>query len=135
MRPLYGLIIRARTLTFNSQKEVFGDEPSYQNKGSMAAMFNASQTLIPSVPYMLTTGVQAPMVLVMSIWDDHSANMLWLDSEAYPVDADPAQPGIARGTCPTSSGVPSEVEAQYPNSSVTFSAIKFGPINSTYTGS
>jgi len=25
------------------------------------------------------------MVLVMSIWDDHAAHMLWLDSD-YPVD-------------------------------------------------
>lgn len=25
------------------------------------------------------------MVLVMSIWDDHEANMLWLDS-TYPTD-------------------------------------------------
>ena len=25
------------------------------------------------------------MVLVMSLWDDHDANMLWLDSD-YPLD-------------------------------------------------
>jgi hypothetical protein len=32
------------------------------------------------------------MVLVMSLWDDHEANMSWLDSN-YPTDADPNTPG------------------------------------------
>merc|ERR1719334_1350909 len=30
-------------------------------------------------------------VLVMSMWDDHDANMLWLDSD-YPLDKDPWAP-------------------------------------------
>ncbi|ELU36377.1 glycosyl hydrolase family 7 domain-containing protein [Rhizoctonia solani AG-1 IA] len=30
---------------------------------------------------------QAGVVLVMSIWDDHAAHMLWLDSN-YPLDRD-----------------------------------------------
>ena len=34
-------------------------------------------------------------VLVMSIWDDHDVNMLWLDS-IYPVNG--TKPGDARGT-------------------------------------
>jgi cellulose 1,4-beta-cellobiosidase len=70
-----------------------------------------------------------PMVLVMSIWDDHYANMLWLDS-IYPPEKE-GQPGAARGDCPQDSGVPSEVEAQYPNAKVTWSNIRFGPIGST----
>lgn len=36
--------------------------------------------------------------------------MLWLDS-SYPVSADTSKPGVARGTCATSSGVPSDVES------------------------
>nr|AAL16941.1 cellobiohydrolase precursor [Thermoascus aurantiacus] len=72
------------------------------------------------------------MVLVMSLWDDHAANMLWLDS-TYPTDADPDTPGVARGTCPTTSGVPADVESQNPNSYVIYSNIKVGPINSTFT--
>lgn len=70
-------------------------------------------------------------VLVMSLWDDHYARMLWLDSN-YPTDVDPSTPGIARGPCPTSSGVPSEVESQYASATVIFSNIKTGPIGSTY---
>lgn len=71
------------------------------------------------------------MVLVMSIWDDHAANMLWLDSN-YPTDGDPSKPGIARGTCATDSGKPEDVESSAADASVTFSNIRFGNIGSTY---
>jgi cellulose 1,4-beta-cellobiosidase len=57
--------------------------------------------------------------------------MLWLDS-LYPTDAPPERPGVARGTCDTSSGVPSVVEEEYPDSHVIFSNIKVGPIGSTF---
>lgn len=71
------------------------------------------------------------MVLVMSIWDDHAANMLWLDS-SYPLDKDPSEPGVMRGNCATTSGVPADVEAQHPDASVTFSNIKFGDLGTTF---
>ncbi|CAE7130056.1 unnamed protein product [Rhizoctonia solani] len=71
------------------------------------------------------------MVLVLSIWDDHAANMLWLDSN-YPTSGSASTPGIARGTCATTSGVPADVEANSPNASVTYSNIRFGDIGSTY---
>jgi cellulose 1,4-beta-cellobiosidase len=72
------------------------------------------------------------MVLSMSLWDDHAANALWLDS-SYPTTADPSKPGIARGPCATTSGVPADVEKNVPNSSVTFSNIRWGDINTTFT--
>merc|ERR1712157_690246 len=72
------------------------------------------------------------VVLVMSLWDDHYANILWLDS-TYPVDS--TDPGAARGTCATTSGDPKEVESKQASSKVTFSDIKFGPIGSTTSGS
>merc|ERR1712064_213688 len=75
--------------------------------------------------------LEAGVVLVMSLWDDHEANMLWLDS-TYPVDS--TSPGSARGTCPTSSGVPKDVESAQADSKVTFSDIKYGPIGSTTDG-
>ncbi|CAE6368679.1 unnamed protein product [Rhizoctonia solani] len=74
---------------------------------------------------------QAGVVLVMSIWDDHAAHMLWLDSN-YPLDRDPSQPGVARGTCSNTSGSPQPLEIESPNASVTFSNIRFGDIGSTY---
>merc|ERR550532_1278921 len=73
------------------------------------------------------------MVLTMSIWDDHAANMLWLDSD-YPTDMDPSKPGVARGSCSTSSGKPNEVESQHAGASVTWSNIKYGEIGSTFPG-
>lgn len=57
--------------------------------------------------------------------------MLWLDS-TYPTDAPSTKPGVARGTCDISSGVPSDVESQYPDAHVIFSNIKAGPIGSTF---
>merc|ERR1711913_94372 len=46
----------------------------------------------------------------MSMWDDHDANMLWLDSN-FPLDKDPSEPGVNRGPCPEDSGVPADMEA------------------------
>jgi cellulose 1,4-beta-cellobiosidase len=60
--------------------------------------------------------------------------MLWLDSD-YPLDKDASTPGIPRGTCATTSGVPKDVEANQASNSVIYSNIKFGPINSTFTSS
>lgn len=66
----------------------------------------------------------------MSIWDDHDANMLWLDSD-YPLDKDPNSPGVKRGPCARDSGKPWDVEKLYPNSYTSFSNVKFGSIGST----
>lgn len=103
----------------SQQKLAFGDTSYFEQKGGLAQVGKA-----------LTAG----MVLSLSIWDDHAANMLWLDSD-YPTDKSASTPGVARGTCATTSGVPADVESQVPNSSVTFSNIKFGDIGSTFSGS
>jgi len=78
----------------------------------------------------MSSALSAGMTLVMSIWDDHNSNMLWLDS-TYPITK--TGPGGPRGTCDTSSGVPADVESQSPGASVIYSNIKSGPINSTFT--
>jgi len=57
------------------------------------------------------------MVLVMSLWDDSSVNMLWLDSD-FPPNSDPSSPGVTRGSCSVDSGKPSDVEKNDPNSKV-----------------
>merc|ERR1712107_264706 len=72
------------------------------------------------------------VVLVMSLWDDHDGNMLWLDS-AYPVDS--TDPGAARGSCATTSADPKDVESKQASSKVTFSDIRFGPIGTTTSDS
>jgi cellulose 1,4-beta-cellobiosidase len=100
----------------DAQKQVFGDRYTFKEQGGFKSMSDA---------------MAKGMVLVMSLWDDHYANMLWLDS-SYPTDKDASVPGIARGDCATSSGVPSEIESSAGSSSVTYSNIKFGPIGSTF---
>jgi len=76
-------------------------------------------------------------VLVISLWDDHYANMLWLDA-TYPVDQAKAckagkgfDAGTCRGTCAVTSGVPADVEKAIPNATITFSDIKYGHIGTT----
>lgn len=100
----------------DKQKTVFQDKSSFKDKGGLKQM-GAS----------LAKG----HVLVMSLWDDHAVNMLWLDS-SYPTDKDASTPGIARGTCPTDSGKPDDVETKSPDATVIYSNIKFGPIGSTF---
>ncbi|KAF8323698.1 glycoside hydrolase [Clavulina sp. PMI_390] len=100
-----------------AQKTAFGDTNSFSSNGGMAQMSKS-----------LAQGV----VLVMSLWDDHTANMLWLDSD-YPTTKAASTPGVARGTCATSSGVPATVESQNGSATVTYSNIKFGTIGSTFS--
>ncbi|PVH87632.1 glycoside hydrolase family 7 protein [Cadophora sp. DSE1049] len=99
-----------------AQKTAFGDNNIFKTKGGLAVM-GAS----------LKKGV----VLVMSIWDDHTANMLWLDAP-YPPTKDASEPGVSRGECSRDSGDPKVVEAESPNASVTYSNIKWGPLGSTF---
>ncbi len=99
-----------------AQKTAFGDNNIFKTKGGLAVMGDS-----------LKKGV----VLVMSIWDDHTANMLWLDAP-YPPTKDASEPGVSRGTCGRDSGDPKVVEAESPNASVTYSNIKWGPIGSTF---
>merc|ERR1712048_88658 len=68
------------------------------------------------------------LVLVMSLWDDHFANMLWLDS-IYPTDS--TDPTSYRGSCSADSGLPADVETKAADSNVVFSNIRYGPMGST----
>jgi len=97
------------------QKKVTGDPNDWARKGGAAAMQKA---------------LQSGLVLVMSLWDDHAARMLWLDSN-YPLNKPVNQPGVPRGPCATTTGDPAELERDYPNSSVKFSNIRVGEIGST----
>ncbi|KAJ7714986.1 exoglucanase-like protein 1 precursor [Mycena metata] len=99
-----------------AQKTAFGDTNTFASKGGMSVMSEAAS---------------AGMVLVLSLWDDYAANMLWLDAP-YPPTKAASSPGVTRGTCSASSGVPSQVESASPNAQVIYSNIKFGPIGSTF---
>lgn len=98
-------------------KTAFGDTDYFNKHGGFSKMSEA---------------LGAGMTLVMSLWDDHYANMLWLDS-TYPTDK--TGPGTERGSCEKTSGVPAEVEGASASASVTYSNIKYGPIGSTFDAS
>ena len=101
----------------DAQKKVFGDKAIFQKKGGMANMAKA-----------LSQG----MVLVMSLWDDHNSNMLWLDS-TFPTGKNPNKDlGVGRGECATTTGVPKDLEENSPDATVIYSNIKFGVLNSTF---
>lgn len=97
------------------QKTTFGDNNQFGGMGGIATMGDA---------------IGRGMVLAMSIWDDHAARMLWLDS-TYPTDS--TKLGAARGECPTTSGDPKDVEVNNADSTVTYSNIKIGELDSTYS--
>ncbi|PWY91257.1 1,4-beta-D-glucan cellobiohydrolase A precursor cbhA [Aspergillus heteromorphus CBS 117.55] len=99
-----------------AQKKAFGDTDEFAAHGGMSGMGDA----------------MSAMVLILSLWDDYYSSMEWLDSN-YPENATVTEPGVARGTCASAVGDPSTVESKYGSSSVTFSNIKFGPINSTFS--
>ncbi|OGM44124.1 cellobiohydrolase celD [Aspergillus bombycis] len=98
-----------------AQKTAFGDDDIFTQHGGLQGMGNALSS----------------MVLTLSIWDDHYASMMWLDS-SYPEDADASTPGVARGTCEQHAGDPEKVESAHGSATVTYSNIKFGPIGSTF---
>jgi len=97
-------------------KKTFGDIDDFDRKGGLKTMGDA-----------LARG----MVLVLSLWDDSQANMLWLDSD-YPSDRKSSAPGVSRGPCRTDTGSPSYVREKYPTARVAFSKIKFGAIGTTF---
>merc|ERR1712151_119402 len=96
-----------------AQKKETGDKDEFGIRGGLKQMGKA-----------LGRG----MVLVMSIWDDTAAHMLWLDS-TYPVGA--TGPGAERGPCDPSSGNPSDCRSKYGDSYVTYGNIKVGSLGST----
>jgi cellulase len=71
---------------------------------------------LPQIGGALTRG----MVLIFSIWWDQGGNMTWLDS------------GNA-GPCTADEGNPSVIQKVQPDTQVTWSNIKWGEINSTFT--
>merc|ERR1712151_552842 len=97
---------------------LFADKTNFLDKGGLKSMDAA---------------MEHGMVLVLSLWDDHDVNMLWLDTE-YPTDQPATKPGVARGPCPTTSGKPDDVEKDAADSHVIFSNIKTGEIGSTDGG-
>ncbi|KAL0959751.1 hypothetical protein HGRIS_011441 [Hohenbuehelia grisea] len=100
----------------SAQKSAFGDRNYFEEMGGLSR-----------VGRVMDDG----LVLGMSILDDPERHLLWLDG-TFPPDRDSSEPGVVRGTCSLTSGNPTDLEAESPNASVTFSNIRYGDIGSTY---
>jgi cellulose 1,4-beta-cellobiosidase len=99
-----------------AQKQAFGDDDFFNSKGGFENLSRA---------------VAGTMVLVMGVWDDHYAHMLWLDS-LYPPYDEGMGPGMERGSCGIDSGDPEYLVNNQGPDQVVFSNIKFGPVGSTF---
>jgi cellulose 1,4-beta-cellobiosidase len=99
----------------DAQKKLFGEPNTFKNHGGFKAISDA---------------MGRGMVLVLSLWDDSAANMLWLDS-TYLGAANETGFGAERGPCATDSGVPADIEAATPDAWTSFTNIKIGEIGST----
>jgi cellulose 1,4-beta-cellobiosidase len=102
----------------DTAKTVFGDPNAHKEKGGLIKMGKA---------------MEKGMVLVTSIWADFSVRMLWLDSD-WPLDVPNTNLGVSRGSCATTSGEPQDLITNSPNAQVAFSNIRFGDLDSTYSG-
>mmetsp|Transcript_34391 Transcript_34391/g.90059 ORF Transcript_34391/g.90059 Transcript_34391/m.90059 type:complete len:631 (-) Transcript_34391:54-1946(-) len=102
----------------SAQKDKFGDPDDFRKKGALKQTGEA---------------LRRGMTLVLSLWDDFQCRMLWLDSDMG--KGDHSTPGVARGPCKTTSGLPADVRAKYPDAYTTYSNIMYGEIGSTYTAS
>jgi cellulose 1,4-beta-cellobiosidase len=100
----------------HAAKEWTSDPNDYSKKGGLSRMSKA---------------FDKGMVLVMSLWDDAAAGMLWLDGD-FPKDKPSTDPGVARGPCGPDSGNPDKVRREHPDAYVTYSNIRYGEIDSTY---
>ncbi|KAJ5311739.1 hypothetical protein N7476_007599 [Penicillium atrosanguineum] len=80
----------------------------------------------------MSTAMENDIVLVMSLWDDHYSDMLWLDSE-YSTNATVLGLGVDRGTCAKTSGALDTIESSDASYTLAFSNITVGPIGSTYS--
>ena len=115
----HGLTGNSLTDAFcKAESKLFGGDNTFKAHGGMSKIGDA---------------IDDGMVLTFSLWSDATSHLLWLDSNNYPVDADPTKPGISRGPCSTDSGKPEDILKEQPNASVTFSNIKIGDIGSTYS--
>jgi cellulose 1,4-beta-cellobiosidase len=113
-----GLQKQADSLTdqfCQANKAATGDKDSFKERGGMKAMGEAMKN---------------GMVLVLSIWDDATAKMQWLDG-TYPPNGSPDKYGVKRGPCDANSGDPATLRNSKPDSKVTFSNVKIGPIDTS----
>jgi len=101
----------------DSQKSAFGDFNHHKAKGGLQSM---GETL------------KRGMVLSLSVWDDASTQMKWLDS-TFPPNQKKETLGVTRGPCNGSTSHPDYLHQHHQNAYVTYKNIKYGEIGSTFS--
>ena len=97
--------------TIATQKAKFSENNYFGTLGGLKAMGKS-----------LSRG----LTLVMSLWDDISVQMLWLDS-TYPTGS--SLPGALRGPCSAATSDVNYLRSTYPNSQVIYSDIQLSAIS------
>jgi cellulase len=103
------------------ENAIAANSSSYPGLQSVTSEYcDASDSAAKGMGGLATQGeaLARGMVLIFSIWNDATGNMTWLDS------------GNA-GPCTAGEGSPTVIESKYPDTSVTFSNIRWGTIGST----
>jgi cellulase len=111
------LYVQSGKVIHNAVAEVSGSEVNSITEGlceNSASYFQKMGGL-----KQMGNALRRGMVLIFSIWNDSGQFMSWLDS------------GDA-GPCNSTEGNPALIQAQHPETSVTFSNIRWGDIGSTY---
>jgi len=101
----------------NSQKAAFGDFDHHQVKGGLKSMGEA---------------LKRGMVLSLSVWDDYSTEMRWLDSTFPPGDTS-GRLGVERGPCDASTSSPGYLRKQCTDAYVRYTSLKYGEIGTTFS--
>lgn len=104
----------------HKQKPAFQDPNDFHRNGGMVQMGQA---------------MDRGMVLALSLWDDTSVEMRWLDSLHTGPNKTADTPGVLRGPCRVGEGSPKNVRSKYGDASVAFSKISVGEIGSTLPSS
>jgi cellulose 1,4-beta-cellobiosidase len=103
----------------NVQKAMFGGSSApnaFKTQGGLREMGEA---------------LKRGMVLAMAIWIDDGSYMQWLDG-TFPVGGNKSSPGVERGPCSSTAGMPERIQRENGDAAVVFFNIRIGDIGSTY---
>jgi len=96
-----------------TEKAAFGSADVFQSKGGISTIASA---------------FEEGMVLTLSLWEDLSTEMRWLDSD-FPIGG--SAPGDARGPCNAQNDTPQYIDAHKASAFTKYSNIQYGEIGST----
>lgn len=101
----------------SAMKTTFGDVDHHLQKGGLKKMGEA---------------LDRGLVLALSIWDDGSQYMRWLDS-IYPPGANATDLGVLRGPCDGTTSDPDYVREHSADATVKYLNLKYGEIGTTFS--